>query len=89
MLLECQGGLIHATLHIVNADMDQFISSESFHIREVQFFFRSKHTGVEHTYAIVSMWSEPDPQLLKESSQAVLQVFTMGRTHYKRSKPSQ
>ena len=51
--------------------MDQFTSGESFHIGEVQFFFRSKHTGAERTYTIVSMWSEPDPQLLKESSQAV------------------
>ena len=37
----------------------------------MQFYFRHKHAGIEHTYALVSVWSEPDPQLLEESSQAV------------------
>lgn len=37
----------------------------------MQFYFRSKHTGAECAYALISVWSEPDPQLLRESSQAV------------------
>lgn len=37
----------------------------------MQFYFRSKHTGAERAYALISVWSEPDPRLLGESSQAV------------------
>ena len=37
----------------------------------MQFYFQHKHAGIEHTYALVSVWSEPNPQLLEESSQAV------------------
>ncbi|KAF8264312.1 hypothetical protein EI94DRAFT_1593787, partial [Lactarius quietus] len=29
-----------------------------------------KHTGTECTYALVSIWLEPVPQLLEQSSQA-------------------
>ena len=37
----------------------------------MQFYFRDKHAGIEHTYALISVWSEPNPRLLEESSQAV------------------
>ena len=43
----------------------------SFHIGEVQFFFRSDHTGAEHAYALVSVWSDPDMDLLRDSSEMV------------------
>ncbi|KAF8259056.1 hypothetical protein EI94DRAFT_1618096, partial [Lactarius quietus] len=49
----------------------KFALGASFHIGEVQFYFRSKHTGVERAYALVSVWSEPNQQLFEESSQAV------------------
>ena len=49
----------------------KFLWGGSFRIGEVQFYFRSKHTGTECTYALVSMWSEPDQELLERSSQAV------------------
>ncbi|KAI9467136.1 hypothetical protein BJY52DRAFT_1111656 [Lactarius psammicola] len=49
----------------------KFVSGATFHVGEVQFYFRSKHTGAECAYALISVWSEPDPQLLNESSQAV------------------
>ncbi|KAF8273898.1 hypothetical protein EI94DRAFT_1769088 [Lactarius quietus] len=43
------------------------VSDGAFHIGEVQFFFQSKHSGVMHAYALVSVWSEPDATLLHES----------------------
>jgi hypothetical protein len=41
------------------------------HIGEVQFFFRSDHSGAERAYALVSVWSEPDQDLLQESINTV------------------
>ena len=45
----------------------------------MQFYFRSKHTETECTYALVSMWSEPDAGLLKQSSQAVYKCSYRGQ----------
>ncbi|KAF8260469.1 hypothetical protein EI94DRAFT_1610749 [Lactarius quietus] len=35
--------------------------------RNIKFFFWSEHSGVVHTYALISVWSEPDATLLQES----------------------
>ena len=45
----------------------------------MQFYFRSKHTGEECAYALISVWSEPDPQLHRESSQAVYACVYRGQ----------
>ena len=45
----------------------------------MQFYFQSKHTGTESTYALVSMWSEPDAQLLEQSSQAIYKCTYHGQ----------
>jgi hypothetical protein len=58
----------------------QFTHMETFHIGEVQFYFRSKHSGVECAYALVSVWSEPDMDLLRESSNTVYSCVYQGQT---------
>lgn len=57
----------------------QFISGMSFCISEVQFYFWSRHTGMECTYALVSIWSKPDPWLLEESFQAIYACAYLGQ----------
>jgi hypothetical protein len=49
----------------------------TFHISEVQFYFRSNE---EHTYALVLVWSEPDLDLLQASSNTVYLCVYQGQT---------
>ncbi|KAH9012701.1 hypothetical protein EDB84DRAFT_1278534, partial [Lactarius hengduanensis] len=57
----------------------KFSTMESFLIGEVQFYFRSDHSGVERAYALVSVWSEPDKELLEESSKTVYSCAYQGQ----------
>ena len=64
--------------------MWQFISGkETFSISKVQFFFSANHTiagwATKHAYALISMWSLPDLDLLKESSQALYVCSYLGQ----------
>lgn len=45
----------------------------------MQFYFRSNHSGVERAYALVSVWSEPDMDLLQESSNTVYSCVYQGQ----------
>ena len=50
------------------------------HIGEVQFYFRSNHSGAERAYALVSVWSEPDQRLLRESANTVYSCAYVGQS---------
>jgi hypothetical protein len=52
----------------------------TFHIGKVQFFFQSDHSREEHTYALVSIWSEPDMVMLQESLNTVYSCVYMDQT---------
>jgi hypothetical protein len=52
----------------------------TFRIGEVQFFFRSDHSREEHAYAMVSIWSEPDMVMLRESLNTVYSCVHMDQT---------
>jgi hypothetical protein len=52
----------------------------TFHISKVQFFFRSNHSSEECTYALVSIWSELDMDLLQESFNTIYSCVYMGQT---------
>ena len=44
----------------------------------MQFYFRSNHSSTERAYALVSVWSEPDTDLLRESVNTVYSCVYMG-----------
>jgi hypothetical protein len=50
----------------------------TFHIGEVQFYFRSNHSSVVRAYALVSLWSEPNMDLLRDSSGTVYSCVYQG-----------
>ena len=44
----------------------------------MQLYFRSNHSGTEHMYALVLVWSEPDMDLLQESVNTVYLCVYVG-----------
>ncbi|KAF8265598.1 hypothetical protein EI94DRAFT_1588344, partial [Lactarius quietus] len=69
----CSAECIHQSHNV------KFPSGESFQIGEVQFFFRSNHSGSEHAYALISVWSDLDMDMLRNSSNTVYSCAYRGQ----------
>ena len=59
----------------------QFTWGGNVHIGEVQFYFRSDHSGEEHAYALVSVWTLPDVDMLRESFNTVYSCVYMDQNY--------
>ena len=59
----------------------QFTWGGNVRIGEVQFYFRSDHSGEERAYALVSVWTLPDVDMLRESFNTVYSCVYMDQNY--------
>ena len=63
--------------HLITLMSLQFSCEGIIQIGKVQFYFQSNHTGEERAYVLVSLWTLPELEMLKESFDTVyLCVYT-------------
>ena len=67
--------------HLITLTSLQFTCGGITRIGEVQFYFRSNHTGEERAYALVSLWTLPDLEMLKESFDTVYSCVYTDQTY--------
>ena len=83
MFLQCEGDwfvLLWATITLTLVQFT-FTYRDLVHIGKVQFYFWSNHSSEEHAYALVSLWTLLDMEMLKESFDMVYSCVYMDQMY--------